>query len=210
MLGSVLILGGYFVLWAGVHSLLANFRVKDWVYARLGPAIRRAYRLLYVILALITLMPLPVLFVIMPDQVLYVVPPPWSWLMMAGQFLALLGVAVAVLQAGPTYFLGLSQLMGDWPEEEAELQVRGLYCWVRHPMYLFSILLIWLTPAMTLNLLVLYALFTLYMYVGSFHEEQRLRETFGAAYGHYQRHVPRLIPWRGRCYRPPERRYDDV
>jgi protein-S-isoprenylcysteine O-methyltransferase Ste14 len=210
MARSVLVLSGYFVLWAAVHSLLANRQVKEWVYARLGSGFRRWYRMLYVILAGVTLLPLPVLFAILPDRVLYVVSPPWRWLMVAGQGLALVGVVGAVLQAGPTYFLGLSQLMGHWPEEDAELQVRGFYCWVRHPMYLFSILLLWLTPAMTVNLLALNVLFTLYMYVGSFHEEMRLRKTFGAAYHHYQRHVPRLVPWRGRCYRPPERRSDDV
>ena len=32
--------------------------------------------------------------------------------------------------------------------------------------------------------------------------ERRLLIEFGQAYREYQRCVPRLIPWRGRCYRP--------
>jgi protein-S-isoprenylcysteine O-methyltransferase Ste14 len=68
---------------------------------------------------------------------------------------------------------------------------------------LFGILFIWLTPAMTMNLLTLYVLTTLYFVVGSVHEEHRLLDEFGAAYRDYQRQVPRLIPRPGRCYAPP-------
>jgi protein-S-isoprenylcysteine O-methyltransferase Ste14 len=80
--------------------------------------------------------------------------------------------------------------------------VRGFYCYVRHPIYSFSLLLLWLTPAMTVNLLTVYVLTTLYFYVGSLHEERRLLAEFGEAYRDYQQQVPRLIPRPGRCYAP--------
>jgi protein-S-isoprenylcysteine O-methyltransferase Ste14 len=122
------------------------------------------------------------------------------WLMMLGQGGGAIGAAVAILQTGALRFVGLEQALTRRPEESGPLQVRGLHCYVRHPSYFFSLIVIWLTPLMTANLLVLYALFTVYFYVGSMHEESRLVAEFGAAYEEYLRHVPRLIPRLHRCY----------
>jgi protein-S-isoprenylcysteine O-methyltransferase Ste14 len=36
---------------------------------------------------------------------------------------------------------------------------------------------------------------TLYIYLGSIHEERRLVREFGRAYQEYQRQVPRLLPF---------------
>jgi len=203
MISSVVILTGYFVVWAVVHSLLASLRFKDWTRRQLGAGVDRWYRLAYVVFATITSGPMLLMVGLLPDRTLYVVAPPWRWLMVGGQVAALAGIAGAVLQTGPSYFLGLSQLFAR-PSTTSSLQVRGFYCWVRHPLYLFAILLLWLTPGMTVNLLAFYGLMTLYFIAGSVHEERRLVAEFGAAYRDYQRQVPRLIPRRGRCYAAPE------
>jgi protein-S-isoprenylcysteine O-methyltransferase Ste14 len=47
---------------------------------------------------------------------------------------------------------------------------------------------------MTANLLVVNLFWSLYMYIGSFHEERRLIHEFGETYRAYQRQVPRLFP----------------
>ena len=199
---SVLILIAYFAVWAVVHSWLASLRFKAWTRRQLGASVDRWYRLAYVVFATLTLLPLLAMVVFLPDRALYLVAPPWRWLMVAGQVAALAGLTGAVLQTGPSYFLGLSQLFGQ-QSTEGDLQVRGFYCRVRHPLYLFAILLIWLTPGMTANLLTLYAMMTLYFVVGSVPEEHRLIAEFGQAYQDYQRQVPRLIPRPGQCYTPP-------
>jgi protein-S-isoprenylcysteine O-methyltransferase Ste14 len=162
-----------------------------------------------VIFATATTLPMVAMGALLPDRTLYVVPTPWRWLMIGGQVAALAGAAGAVLQTGPSYFLGLSQLLArrstdDGCDPVDALQVRGFYCYVRHPLYLFAILFVWLTPAMTVNLATLYGLITLYFVVGSVHEEGRLVTEFGAAYRAYQRQVPRLIPRPGRCYAAAE------
>jgi protein-S-isoprenylcysteine O-methyltransferase Ste14 len=200
---SVLILTIYFVVWAVVHSALASLPFKRWTRRVLGAGVDRWYRLAYVAFSVITLLPLLLSFALLPDRTLYVVASPWRWLMVGGQLLALAGMVGAVLQTGPSYFLGLSQLFARQPAGSDSLQVRGFYCWVRHPSYLFGALFIWLTPAMTVNSLTLYVLITLYFAVGSLHEEQRLLDEFGAAYRDYQRQVPWLIPRPGRCYAAP-------
>lgn len=201
MLSSVLVLITFFVLYAALHSLLASPPVKQWTRRRFGPGVDRWYRLAYNVFAAVSLLPLLPLLALLPDRVLYIAPSPWRWLLLAGQFLALLGLGVAALQTDVWRFLGLSQLLGKQPSGSGSLQISGFYCWVRHPLYLFSLLLIWLTPAMTVNLLTMYLLFTLYFYIGTFFEERRLLAEYGPAYQDYQRRVPRLIPRPDRCYK---------
>ena len=201
MLSSVLGLITFFVIYAALHSLLASLTVKQWARLRFGPGVDRWYRLAYNIFAAVSLLPLLPLLALLPDQTLYIAPLPWRWLLLAGQFLALLGLAAAALQTDIWHFLGLSQLLRERPSTAGSLQISGLYCWVRHPLYLFSLLLMWLTPAMTVNLLTTYLLFTLYFYIGTFFEERRLLAEFGPVYQDYQRRVPRLIPRPDRCYK---------
>ena len=174
--------------------MLAGLTVKKWVQRVFGSGVERWYRLIYNIIAVITLLPLFPLLAWLPTQTLYVVPAPWRWLMVGGQLLALLALAATLLQTGLFHFLGLAQLSAPRPAESGALSVNGFYGWVRHPLYLFSLLFLWLTPVMTINLLTTYLLFTLYFYIASFFEEQRLRAEFGPAYRQYQQRVPRLIP----------------
>jgi protein-S-isoprenylcysteine O-methyltransferase Ste14 len=200
MLLSILILALFLVFYTLAHSLLASLPVKSWTRRILGPAADRWYRLIYNLLAGLTLLPLLPLLALLPDQILYIVPAPWRWLMVGGQVLALVGLGIAFLQSAPLYFAGLMQLLAPEPPKTGLFIVTGLHRWMRHPLYSFSILLIWLTPAMTVNLLVTYVFFTLYFYIGSMHEESRLVAEFGEAYKEYQRHAPRLIPRLHRCY----------
>jgi len=201
MLLSILAITLFFAIYAVVHSLLAGLLFKNWLRKRLGPGVDRWYRLAYNFFAVVTLLPLFPMLALLPDRILYVAPSPWRWLLAAGQLAALAGLGMAFLQTNPWHFLGLAQLISSHPREGASLEIRGLYCRVRHPLYLFSLLFLWLTPAMTVNLLVTYLAFTLYFYVGSVFEERRLVAEFGQAYREYQQIVPRLIPWPGRCYK---------
>lgn len=206
MFSSTLAVVVYFIAWAGVHSFLASLHVKRYARQAFGASVDRWYRAVYVLFALASFAPILLLLVILPDRTLYIAPAPWRWLMMLVQLAGAAGAAAAILQTGAFRFAGLAQMLAEQPEEGGPLRVRGLYCYVRHPSYFFSLLVIWFTPLMTANLLALYVLFTVYFYVGSMHEESRLVAEFGEAYKEYQRHVPRLIPRLRRCYpiRPEE------
>jgi len=203
MLVSIVVLTLFFVIYSVIHSLLAGLPAKNWMRRTFGPSVDRWYRLAYNIVAVVTLLPLFPLLALLLDQTIYIVPSPWRWLMLAGQLLALAGLGLSLLQTEPFHFLGLAQL---WTKPDAghngQLAVTGLYYWVRHPLYFFSMLFLWLTPAMTVNLFITYLLISLYFYIGSIYEERRLLIEFRQAYREYQRCVPRLIPWRGRCYKP--------
>ncbi|MBE7551989.1 MAG: isoprenylcysteine carboxylmethyltransferase family protein [Anaerolineales bacterium] len=199
---SILILIIFFTAYAVLHSLLAALPVKNWAQRVFGAGVERWYRLVYNIIGGITLLPLFPLLAWLPTQTLYIVPAPWRWLMVGGQLLALAGLAVALLQTGLFHFLGLAQVVAERPAESGTLNLGGFYGWVRHPLYFFSLMFLWLTPIMTSNLLTAYFLFTLYFYLGSFFEERRLIAEFGSAYRDYQQRVPRLIPIRFRFSRP--------
>lgn len=203
MLSSILILTLFLGLYTVGHSLLAALPVKAWARRVFGPNTDRWYRLVYNLVAVITLLPLFPLLALLPDKTLYVVPAPWRWLMVGGQLLALAGLGISFLQTSPFHFLGLAQLFAQQPTESGSLSVYGFYCWVRHPLYFFSLILLWLTPVMSVNLFTTFVLFTIYFYVGSIYEEKRLLAEFGPAYRDYQQRVPRLIPIPGRCYSSP-------
>lgn len=72
--------------------------------------------------------------------------------------------------------------------------VRGPYRWVRHPLYLFSLIIIWCGPVFTLDRLLHNGLWTVWIVIGAAMEERDLVACFGDAYRTYRRRVPMLLP----------------
>lgn len=89
----------------------------------------------------------------------------------------------------------VNNLRGKIPKE-MPLTVRGPYRWVRHPLYLFVLIMIWSCPDLTLDRLLFNVLWTVWIYIGALLEERDLVANFGEAYRHYQQKVPMLIPLR--------------
>jgi len=79
--------------------------------------------------------------------------------------------------------------------EPPKFAVRGPYVYVRHPLYLAVLLLIWSCPDVTADRLLFNVLWTAWIYVATIWEEADLVKDFGASYREYQRRVPMLIPW---------------
>jgi hypothetical protein len=75
--------------------------------------------------------------------------------------------------------------------------VRGPYRWVRHPQYFFTLVILWASPDLTADRLLLDGMFTVWIVLGTMLEERDLIEDFGEDYVEYRQHVPMLIPWRG-------------
>jgi len=191
---SALVIGIYFVCWAVFHTLLASLRVKRLAGRIFGEAVKRWYRLGFVMTAVLTLIPLLLLLLRLPDIPLYAVPPPWRWLMRAGQLAALVLLLWTIMSTEPLEFFGLKQISGARSPYRSVLTTHGLYRFSRHPMYFASMLVMWLSPTMSVNVLTLFALMSLYFIVGSYHEEMLLVKRFGAAYRDYRKRVPRIFP----------------
>jgi len=67
---------------------------------------------------------------------------------------------------------------------------RGWYRFVRHPIYLSFLGLLWFTPRMTLDLAVLTGIWSIYIFVGSRLKDARLEHYIGEDYRAYERRVP--------------------
>jgi protein-S-isoprenylcysteine O-methyltransferase Ste14 len=89
----------------------------------------------------------------------------------------------------------VEELRGKEPQKP-DLITHGPYRWVRHPLYLSALLLLWSYPDLTLDRLLLNLLFTVWVIIGTLMEERKLLATYNDAYRSYQRRVPMLIPWR--------------
>lgn len=182
------------ILWGLVHSVMAAliFRAKltNW----LGAKTMRFYRLFFNIFSVITLLPVLWLAKVLPDSTLYSVPKPWLYLMLFGQVLAAIGEVVGLSQTDVWEFAGLRQIISPRVEGESRLVVKGLYEYMRHPLYTFGLLFVWLTPVMTANMLVLYISLTAYTIIGAHFEERKLLREFGEDYAVYKKNTPMLVP----------------
>ncbi len=200
---SILLTVAAFLLWALVHSLTAARQVKTWVRAKIG---RRAYdgfyRLAYNAFSVLSILPLLYLLATrVPSSVLWRVRSPFSWLFGGVQFAGLIGLAVSLWQTDVWRFAGIKQALrylqgADDPDPPGDFVQSGAYRLVRHPLYLFSMLLIWFTPIMTLNTLLFNVLASVYFLLGAIHEERRLLAEFGDVYQNYRENVPGFLPWR--------------
>jgi len=179
-------------LWGVVHSLLASLRFKSFLLRSLGAGFMKFYRLLYNIIAVISIVPVLYLMISLPTKSLYQVPAPWSTLMLAAQAISALFLFVAVIQIDILSFTGLRQLIEE--EKTGGLVTSGLYRSVRHPLYTFSLLILWLVPSMSLNSFIIYVVLTVYVLIGIFFEERKLLREFGGAYEQYRSVTPMLIP----------------
>lgn len=192
-----------FVIWAVVHSVTAAASTKAFVRRRFGErAFAGWYRLIYNVLALISFVPvLYFLWTGFPQRVLWTIPAPLRYVTIMVQLLALLGLALSLLQTDVWAFVGVRQVVrftqgAPDPELPATLVQSGPYAWVRHPLYTFSLVFLWLNPVMTLSSLVLNLFALAYFWIGSIYEERRLVREFGDVYRSYQARVPRLVPWK--------------
>jgi protein-S-isoprenylcysteine O-methyltransferase Ste14 len=82
------------------------------------------------------------------------------------------------------------------PAREIGFQAKGPYLWVRHPLYLFQLMMIWSCPDLTMDRLLFNLLWTAWIYVGTVLEERDLVADFGQDYRNYQKQVPMLVPWK--------------
>lgn len=183
-------------LYGGLHSALASLTFKGWVERRVGAAAyQRFYRIFFSLNAVVTILPILALIVLLPDRVIYRIPMPWLILSAAIQLACAVCLLVGVMQTGGMRFLGLAQLFDpQGGNRTLPLVTGGFYRAMRHPLYTFSLLFIWLFPWMSWNVLGFNLGATLYLLLGIQLEERKLLREFGPAYAEYQRSTPMLLP----------------
>ncbi len=116
--------------------------------------------------------------------------------------LSIFGMVWGLLALRSVDIFGLSPILkrsNAKPIPENHLTIRGPYRWVRHPLYLFMIILFWSAPLLTMDRLLFNALWTIWVVAATVLEERDLAVNFGAAYRDYQLRVPMLVP---KSFRP--------
>lgn len=199
MVSSTIILIFCLVAFAAIHSFLASLPFKRRLIRFLGSRAETLYMPVYSLIAVITILPLVYLLYTNPGPFLYIVPSPWRWMMVGVQLAAAL-VAPRALRDAPHRFKIGAQLAGPNSNNSEPLNIQGIYRWVRDPFLLTGLIIIWFTPFMTVNLLVIYLLASIYLYLGSLHWETRLVAQFGEEYRKYQQRVHRIIPVKSEYY----------
>ncbi|MGD9948427.1 MAG: isoprenylcysteine carboxylmethyltransferase family protein [Desulfobulbus sp.] len=194
MLKLVLLWGG----WCALHSLLISTVVRQWIEGKGGPWLG-LYRLVYIGVAVVTLMPVLWYTASLPQQPF---ASPSFWVQMLRGILLLYatvlfvgGLRVYDLQA----FLGLRQWRAyrqGKVSTPSVLNTSGILAYLRHPWYSGGIALLWGLPGLTNVSLVTRLILSVYLIIGAFLEERKMQSLLGDVYREYCRRTPMFIPWR--------------
>jgi protein-S-isoprenylcysteine O-methyltransferase Ste14 len=112
-------------------------------------------------------------------------------------FLAVLGTIWGIWSLRFVDLFGLDAVIRHQQVESSVAKpftIRGPYRWVRHPLYLFTIVFFWSYPVITTDRLLFNTIWTIWVIVGTRLEERELVEDFGDNYRNYQSKVPMLLP----------------
>ncbi|NUN08486.1 MAG: isoprenylcysteine carboxylmethyltransferase family protein [Ignavibacteriaceae bacterium] len=188
------------LIFAVSHTLFASRGLKKWFLSAF-PAAMPYYRFIYNLISFLTL---GVLYYFAPNPpvVVYRVLPEFKLPILLVQLSAVAGFLWVMWHIDGSEFLGLRQIVrklkGKYDlsslDEESTLMIKGPYKYSRHPIYLFSIIILIAQPVMNLLYFVSTLCFILYFYIGSVFEERKLSAQFGQAYNDYKKATGRILP----------------
>jgi methanethiol S-methyltransferase len=178
-----------FTTFALHHSVLARSGAKRWIASITGP---RAERSMYVWVASVLFIAVCVLWQPVPGDFYQhrgiLAGLHWA-VVAAGAWLTLRAAGVL----DPLELAGIRQIRGDL--EPPRFRVVGPYKYLRHPIYLGWVLLVFGVPEMNGTRLAFAAISTAYLVFAIPFEERSLIEVFGDQYRAYQRAVRwRIVP----------------
>ena len=179
-----------FSVFALHHSLFARERVRALVARAVSP---RRERSVYVWIASLMLIAVCALWQPIPGAA-WQVDGPIRWLFPVAQ---LTGVWLTVRSAAVIdiwELSGVRQAAGG-PAGRPEFKTDGPYGWVRHPIYLGWLLLVFPVATMTMTRLLFAVISSAYIVAAIPFEERSLRRASGGSYDDYIKAVPwKLIP----------------
>ena len=180
--------------WSVLHSWLASNKAKSLGQRLLGEVVSKHYRLIYNIFSIISFLPIIGIMSLLNDQRIYFVTKPWVFLILFIQLIAMVIIYYSIKQTGVMDFIGWNFGYRKAYNSEKTLQTDGMYGVVRHPAYFAGLVILWISPIMTVNYLTFCVCISLYLLIGTFFEERKLLREFGEAYQLYKKKVPMLIP----------------
>jgi protein-S-isoprenylcysteine O-methyltransferase Ste14 len=176
------------------HSVMVRASFRSWS----GKRIRDDYQgAVYAIASGVCLITL-VLFWQKSTLLSYTLPPVFGILLHGIFFLAALPFYLSFRALDSFDALGIKPVLGLIRGFDASgkpsFTVKGPYRWVRHPIYLFSIIVFWACPDISADRILFNTLWTVWIFIGARLEESDLVNVFGENYRNYQKTVPMIIP----------------
>jgi len=186
--------------WCALHSYMIS-RQAHYTGERLLGTKAWLYRILYVLVSIMTLAPVLWYQFTMPQRTL-VAPNPF--ILLGQAVLIIYGILMLYLGArvyDMSFFLGLAQWRAARKQEKPQtlpFHTDGVLAYLRHPWYSGGIAFIWGFGAITDTYLLTRLILTAYFIIGTLHEETRLIRELGDQYRAYRGKVPMLFPWKGK------------
>lgn len=186
------ILTGYWILFCAIHHVTAMEKCREFFRLIMGAGFRY-YRLIYSTVALVSLA-----FVLWDQFVLRSIDLdiPLRFCYFIGVPSGLLGISL-MFASIRKYFFKLSGIGVFYNDQRPiSLELHGIHKYIRHPLYLGTLLLIWslfLFFPLLSNFLA-FAVITIYVLIGIQSEERKLLIIFGETYKSYRDKTPGLIP----------------
>jgi methanethiol S-methyltransferase len=192
------------IIWSG-YCFLHSFMISIWfsrIMQRLLSKYYAFYRLFFVLVSTLLLIPL----IRYTTQLDHEVVITYSNALNIVRYIVIsCGVIVFtkafLIDYDVLHFVGIRQaLQFNTSEKEpmnTELKKSGLLGIVRHPMYSAVIIVLW-CHSFTIADLIVNAVLTIYVVIGTLLEERKLLIEYGDSYIQYQKEVPMLIPFTGR------------
>ena len=188
-MNSVFIVAICWIFFGAIHSMMIHHDLKLKIQ-KFFEVDDQTYRLIYALVSVISLF-ICVVTTLLLDGI---------WLKKPDTITFIGG---ALLMSGSLYLMRISfrnyslmVFIGLQPETSTKLQISGLNRFVRHPLYLSTILFLiglivfWPSDIMVTTSLIL----IIYTVIGSRFEERKLINQFGKEYTDYMKEVPALIP----------------
>lgn len=189
------------LLWTAyvtLHSFLISIRFTNLI-SRLIKKYYAFYRLFYVLLSLILLIPLIKYTSQLDDRVIISYESPFSiirYILISGSLL--LFFWAFFFNYDSLSFFGIRHILSLRKEnktnESEGIKRNGLLGIIRHPMYLALIVYLWCQTFRVIDIVV-NVILTIYVIIGTILEERKLVLEFGEDYIKYQKEVPMLIPF---------------
>jgi len=190
-----------FIGFAILHSILANEYLKKRLFEKY-PSLRYYYRAFYNTIALITF-GLIWFFVPVEHIEIYSIQSPYHYFFHFFQLIGFIGLLFSVRFMSGS-FSGVKQLNDAFKQQKPiyfldepgyeKLYTGGPFGYIRHPLYSFSMLVLFFHPYMTLKWLLFSICCLTYFVIGSKLEEKKLLLRYEQAYQTYRDKVPAFIP----------------
>ncbi|MFC2084714.1 methyltransferase family protein [Bacteroidota bacterium] len=187
-------------LWCVIHSCMISLKVVNYLKNRLGNYYK-FYRIFFNTVALTTFIPLAIYSRSFKGVVLF----SWEGYLTIIQITLLIFVVFLLISGGLKYdilqFLGIKQIKSGKSHttlsEIGNLNTSGILGVSRHPWYLAGIILIWVdSREIDVSALIVNAILTIYIVIGTVLEERKLVKEFGDDYLNYQYEVSMLFPFK--------------